>query len=77
MSACANEKVITEYVEAEIIVPDQLLQPVGLPDREITTLQGLGVAYADAVEGLSIANGRIVSLGCIIRKDSCESGANK
>lgn len=55
-----------EYIYVVPDVPATLRQPVSVPDRPVATLADVGVILADHVEGLGIANGRIVAFDCIL-----------
>lgn len=60
------ETVRTEYVAVTPDIPATLLDQVVLPDRDVSGLQSVGVILADAIEGLELANGRILAINCIL-----------
>jgi len=55
---------VTEFVVPD--VPEALRAPVLVPDRKAETLADVGLILTDHVEALGTANGRIVSIDCIL-----------
>ena len=71
LSACDAQ---TEYVYIIPDVPADLRQPVNVPQRRAETLRDVGLLLSDHVEALETANGRIVSIDCILT--AAESGSD-
>lgn len=61
VSACAKEP-----VPIMVDVPQELRQPVEVPKRQTETLRDVGLILADHAQALETANGRIVSIDCIL-----------
>jgi hypothetical protein len=64
----------TEYVYVVPNVPAELRAPVSVPVRPAQTLRDVGIILSDHVEALETANGRIVSIDCILT--AAESGSD-